>query len=901
MPRPGSLSTAAALLWLGCACHHATKAPAASVPPPAPAPQIARATLENGLRVVAVRSAIAPVVTTEITYLAGSDEAPLGFPGTAHAQEHMMFRGSEGLSAAQLSTLTAAMGGEFNAETQQTVTQYYFTVPADDLDIALRVETIRMRGVLDSEELWEQERGAIEQEVAQDLSSPEYLLYSKVLAQLFAGTPYAVDALGTRESFERTTGAMLKRFHGAWYAPNNAILVISGDVDPDLAIAHARELFRSIPARPLPARRPVELKPLVPAEIRIESDLPYGVAFVAYRLPGYESPDWAAGQVLADVLDDPRSALADLVIEGKALSVSFEGTALPKGGLGYATGAFPAEAADGPSLIKAMRSAVAHYVEHGVPAELVEAAKRREATAFQLQKGSIPGLAALWSQALAVEGRESPEEDLMEIERVTPADVTRVARAWLSDATAVTALLTPRRFGNAVPGQPVAGSESFAPSHAEPVALPDWATRAMAAPQVPPVTLNPVATVLPNGIRLVVVQAPEVPVAVLFGAIRNDPDVETPPGLEGVDQVLDRLFTYGTTTLDRLAFRRAVDDIGATLSAGTNFSVEVAADHFERAVELLADNVLNPALPDRAFAVVRKQTADTLAGLLPSPAYLAQRARDRALYPKGDPRWREATPTTVSNLTLADVRRYHRLVYRPDMTTVVVLGNVAPGDARAVVERHFGAWKAVGETPKTDPPPVAPNRPSASRVPDASRVQDSVLLAQTLSMTRFDRDYYPLELANNVLAGAFYATRLFRDLRERTGLVYNVGADLRAARTRSVFEITYACDPSNVSKARALVERDLRELQVEPLSERDLMLSRAILIRRIPLSEASLERIARGLLDRALLDLPLNEPRIAARRYLEITAEEIREAFARHIRPSGFAQVTLGPPPGEGR
>src|SRR5437870_11295263 len=165
---------------------------------------ITRATLKNGLRVVIVRNTLAPVVTTEINYLVGSNEAPEGFPGMAHALEHMMFRGSPGLSSAQLSNLIAAMGGSFNANTQQTVTQYYFTVPASDLEIALNIEAVRMRDALNTEALWKQERGAIEQEVAQDLSNPQYMFYSRLLSVIFAGTPYAHDALGTCSSFQKT-------------------------------------------------------------------------------------------------------------------------------------------------------------------------------------------------------------------------------------------------------------------------------------------------------------------------------------------------------------------------------------------------------------------------------------------------------------------------------------------------------------------------------------------------------------------------------------------------------------------------------------------------------------------------------------------------------------------------
>ena len=210
---------------------------------------VLRATLQNGLKVVIVRNALAPVVTTMVNYLVGSVEAPRGFPGMAHAQEHMMFRGNPGLSADQLAAIIAAMGGNFNADTQQTITQYFLTVPSADLDIALHIEAIRMRGVLDSEKLWGEERGAIEQEVAQDYSSPEFIFYTKLLAAMFKGTPYEESPLGTVASFNKTTGEMLKKFHETWYAPNNAVLVVVGDVDPQKALAGVKSHFDHIPRR----------------------------------------------------------------------------------------------------------------------------------------------------------------------------------------------------------------------------------------------------------------------------------------------------------------------------------------------------------------------------------------------------------------------------------------------------------------------------------------------------------------------------------------------------------------------------------------------------------------------------------------------------------------------------
>ena len=156
---------------------------------PKPADEVSRTTLDNGLRVVIVRNSLAPVVTTVVNYLVGSNESPQGFPGTAHALEHMMFRGSPDLSADQLANIGAAMGGDFNAETQQTVTRYFFTVPKQDLDVALHIESIRMRNLLATDALWEHERDAIEQEAAGDLSDPEDVFYTKLLSAIFRGTP----------------------------------------------------------------------------------------------------------------------------------------------------------------------------------------------------------------------------------------------------------------------------------------------------------------------------------------------------------------------------------------------------------------------------------------------------------------------------------------------------------------------------------------------------------------------------------------------------------------------------------------------------------------------------------------------------------------------------------------
>jgi zinc protease len=857
---------------------------------------ILRATLLNGLKVVIVKNSLAPVVTTEVNYLVGSNESPEGFPGMAHAQEHMMFRGSPGLSAAQLANIMALMGGDFNADTQQAVTQYFFTVPSDDLDVALNIEAVRMRDVLDTQELWEQERGAIEQEVAQDLSSPEYVFSIRLLAEMFSGTPYAHDALGTRPSFQKTTGAALKQFYDSWYSPNNAVLIIVGDVDPQKTLAKVKELFEPIKKRPIPPRPAVNLEPLKPAVIRLKTDLPYGMAIVAFRLPGYDSPDFAAGVILADVLDSKRGDLYALVPEGKALFTGFEGNFLLKAGYGYAVSAYPS-GGDGSALVEAMKNVIMGYLKNGVPADLVEASKRHEEADAEFEKNSVSGLAAAWSQAVAVEGRNSPDDDVEALRKVTVEDVNRVAKQYLINDLAITAILTPTELGKPTAAQGFRGKESFAPKVSEKVALPLWAKKAESLPHSSASNVHPTDMTLLNGIRLIVQSESISPTISVYGQVKSNANLQAPERKDGVGKILGSLFSYGTLSYDRLSFQKVQDDIGADISAGTSFSLQVPANFFERGMELLADNLLNPALPESAFVIVKRETIDSLVGQMKSPAYRSNRILLEALFPKGDAELRKATPETVSTITLSDVKDYYEKLFRPDMTTIVIVGAVTPEQARQVVEKNFGSWKASGPKPITDYPPVPSNKPSSFTVPDSSRVQDQVTLAETIGITRTDHDYYKLKLGNTVLSGAFYASRLSSDLREKTGLVYSVESFLEAKKSRSIYGVEFACDPPNVSKSRTIAVRDIDAMRTILVTPDELHQARMLLLHQIPLSESSVDSIANGLLERSVQDMPLDEPLFAAQWYREITAEQIRDAFAKWIRPTDFVQVTLGPAP----
>jgi zinc protease len=507
-------------------------------------------------------------------------------------------------------------------------------------------------------------------------------------------------------------------------------------------------------------------------------------------------------------------------------------------------------------------------------------------------------LASSWSQALAWQGLDSPEAAERRLQAVTADDVNRIARAYLRPEARVTIVLTPDTNGKRPPDSSgFGGTESFAGNDKLDVPLPDWAARALARLEMPHWTLDPTQLKLDNGITLIVQPEKVSKTVTVVGHVDHDAGLQEPAGQEGVGRLLASLFDYGTATLDRTAFHKALDAIAASEAGGDDFSLAVPSADFDRGLQLLADNLLHPALPQQAFAVQQQTLARTLAGELQTPEYRMLRALRHGLLPAGDPGMREATPATVGKLAPADVRRYFDDTYRPDLTTIVVVGDVTPEQARAEIEKYFGQWKAQGPKPDVIPPRVPLNPPSYVVVPNAYASQDQVLMGQMLQLDLYDADRYALQLGNDVLGGNGFASRLMTDIRVKHGYAYGAGSGLKFDRSRSIFYVEYGSDPNKVAPVDALVLDNIKAMQQAGVRDDELNNARQYQIRSIPLEVASVNRIARSLLNWSYRGEPLNQPMVAAGHYLELTAQQVKEALKRYLQPQHLVQVVQGPTP----
>jgi zinc protease len=858
------------------------------------------ATLRNGLRVVIVRNTLAPVVSTVVTYLVGSRDDPPGVPGMAHGQEHMMFRGTKNLSTAQLGTIATALGGDFDAQTSEMNTQYQFTVPAADLDAVLRIESDRMRDVLDLQSQWQTERGAIEQEVARDEAAPGSDFFTDAQEILLKGTAYEHPGVGTRAAFDALTGPQLKAFHERWYAPNNAVLVIAGDVDPAATLAAVRARFEAIPEKAVPPHRVAAFQPVKRTVLRRGSTLAYPLAAIGFRLPGIDSPDFLPSFVLQGILGADGGALHEL--GGAGLALEGEWQSLPytdEAQLGFAIAAL-APGGDPDAMVARLEGILSGYRRNGIPADLFESTKRRLIAGQELSRNSIEELASDWADTIALDRQPSIAYEQQLIARVTLADVNRVAKRYLDVDHAVIGALTPApNASQSAPAAPAGETRENPLGKPTTVTqLPDWGSALVGDATVPSENLAPQQSTLANGITLIVQPEKISDSVFVYGNVKTTPSLQEPRGKEGIARILEGVYEYGTRSLDRTSFQRAQDAIDTSLAGGSSFGVQTTSRNFDRAIGLIAQNELQPRLDEDSFEIARRRAIDELQTELDGSHSLALQQAAAHLLPFEDPELRQPTVAGMQAISLDDVTAYYAKTMRPDLATIVVIGNVSVDQARASVERAFGGWHATGPAPALDLPPVPLNPPGEVHVPLPNIRQDYVSLDQMVPLSRSSPQYYPLLLGNVVLGGGSLGpeqSRLFRDIRQNAGLVYTIDSQFVSDAARSRFSIQFACAPENRGRIESLVNDELTQLRTQPIGDFELALMKGSMVRRVVLGDASESSIGRAFLADATDGLPLDQAHIDAQHLLATDAASVTAAFAQQIHPENFVRTIEGP------
>jgi len=425
----------------------------------APEDNVAVRELANGLRVIVKPDRRAPVAVSMVWYRIGSVDEQNGATGVAHVLEHMMFKGTRTVPAGEFSRLIAAAGGRDNAFTSRDYTGYFQTLHKSALPLAFRLEADRMANlVLSPEEFAKEIKVVMEERRWRTDDRPQSVLFERMLATALTAHPYRNPVIGWMNDLENLSVEDTRRFYELWYAPNNATIVVVGDIVPAEVFALAEQHFGGIPRKSLPPRKPQEEPPQLGLKrLTVKVPAEQAQVLMAYRVPRLVKPaeDWEpyALDMLENVLSGNASArLSQQLVKTDRLAVA---AAAGYEGVGRGPGFFylsgtPAKDRTAAEVELGLRREVRRVIDEGVRQDELDRVKAQAIAAQVYQRDSMFFQARQigWLETVGLSYRDE-NLFLEKLQQVTAEQVREVARKYLIDDGLTVAYLDPQPLGNA--------------------------------------------------------------------------------------------------------------------------------------------------------------------------------------------------------------------------------------------------------------------------------------------------------------------------------------------------------------------------------------------------------------------------------------------------------------------
>jgi zinc protease len=819
-------------LALGLTPLAAVGAQPASAPRPAPAAPLSalvrqvdipyqQFTLANGLRVIVHEDHKAPIVGVSIWYHIGSKDEPKGKTGFAHLFEHLMFYGSENAPGSFFGRLEDIGATDWNGTTWFDRTNYFETVPTGALDRALFLEADRMGHLLGAvtQQTLDLQRGVVQNEKRMGDNEPGGLREYAELDALFpTGHPYRHPTIGSMADLNAASLEDVKTWFRSHYGPNNAVLVLAGDVDAATARAKVERWFGGIPRGPETARPEVPVPSLKAPVDKVMHDRVATVSVSReWVVPGVNDPDTTRLDLAASILGGLGSSRLDnalvrkeKVVVGVSASVqAFEKISLLSVTARVRPGVDPALVA------RRLDEIVADFLRSGPTREEVQRAATSEVAATIRgieQVGGFSGKAVTLAEGAVYSNDPAKyKKDLQEVAAATPASIAAAARRWMGRpafrltvapgersaediAVAGSArhpayFRSPRDGGAPAPGMHAAAQQgSGAGAAAAPAKIAEPPVEPVRALTFPPVE----RARLSNGIEVAFARRTAVPtvnLAVTFDA-GNAADDRAKLGTEAL---LLSLLKEGTATRDSTAIAEEQERLGASIAATasmdrTTISLSALKPNLAPSLDLLADVVRNPAF--RPDDIERRRAAQLaqIAEEKTQPQGLALRVLPPILYgaghPYGVPFTGSGDEAGVQAATRADLLAFHQRWLRPDNAAIFAVGDTTLAELVPLLEARFGSWAppAAPRGAKSFPPPAsAPAAGSRIILIDKPQSPQSMILAGEPLAVRGVDDPLALTVANEVLGGSA-TSRLIMDLREAKGWAYYAGSQVQLVR-----------------------------------------------------------------------------------------------------------------------
>ncbi len=772
--------------------------------------------LPNGLTLFIHEDHSDPVAHIEVTYHVGSARESIGKSGFAHFFEHMMFQGSDNVADEEHFKIVQTAGGNMNGTTNHDRTNYFQSVPKNYMETALWLEADRMGFLLDAvtQKKFETQRATVKNEKDQRVTNVPYGMRDEIKNTILypPNHPYYWPTIGFVEDLNSVGVEDLKNFFMRWYGPNNASIVVAGDVNPAEVLKLTEKYFGSIPRGPEVRKQrvePVRLADNVYANYGDKVYLPL-LQFTYPTVPAYH-PDEAALDILGAVMGDGNNSIfyKNFVKSEKALQAStFHGVGYGNelaGEFNIIVVSFP----DGETDVESMvRKTLEDFDAVGIDDEALARAKAGIETQVMQSMQSVAGKASMISQMYYTLGDKkwNMNDELTRYQKVTKEDVMRVFRQYIKGKYAAIVNIFPKNTNAAsnkeetkpveTSGQAAKGELEYKGlSYKKPVDNFDRSKRPEVGPAPSPVVPAIYEDKFVNGIKVLGTETSELPIVSLYFSIKGGNNALNDQSKTGLAAITAEMMDQATQNYTSEQFQAELQKLGSSISfnAGrdnTFISVTSQKKNLDKTLALLEEKLLRPKFTPEDFKRIQKSVAQSINSSKFDAGDLAEKAYAKLIYGAksimAEPV--EGTFKTVKAFTIKDVQAYYDKFYAPELTNLVIVGDVKQNEIMPKLQ-FLNKWNKKNT--------VLPNVTLAAPVVEKTQIylvdkykssQSEIRVGYLALPYDYNGKYFKARAMNFPLGGNFNS-RLNQNIREDKGFTYGISSGFSGGEVAGPFTI----------------------------------------------------------------------------------------------------------------
>ena len=842
-----------------------------STPPPSMPPGVRMITLPNGLKLILREDHSAPVVSAQAWCKSGSiDEGRWLGAGLSHVLEHMLFKGTATRPASRIDQEVQEAGGYMNAYTSFDRTVYWINVPNTGSRTAIDILCDIMQHAALPEEELAKEMDVIRREMDMGQDDPGQRSARRLFETAYTRSPYRLTVIGYPDIFNELKREDIYNYYREKYAPNNVFFVVVGDMNAAEVEQQIRDAFAGSRTRPMPpAVLPEEPPQMAAREVIEEAPIEMAHFHFSWHIPELRHPDVPVLDVLATLLGSGRSSrLYRQVREKQGLVNSVDSWTYNPGNPGLFGMSALVEADKFDPARAAMLAEVERMKAAPVTkAELTKAVKQFTAGTLASRKtmqGQAQDLGGNW---LSSGDLNFSERYLAAVRRITPADLQRVARKYLTTENRTLYALLPK--------------------DATPKAVVTVERHASSAVQ---------KFELPNGLRLLVKEDHRLPFVEFRAVLEGGVLAETPAN-NGISGMMTRMLLQGTARHSAEQIALKIESVGGHLDTygGNNsfgITAEVLRSDFKTGLDLLADVLLNPAFPK---AALERERQIQLAGIkaqrdeLLASAFRLMRSHLFGETGYGLPGL--GTEESVPRLSVADLKAFHARLTIPNNCVLSIFGDVKATEVKAAVAQAFKKWKR-GPAVLDKLQPAAPLK-EVKRLAETRDKKQAVLVIGFPGATLRDPDRFALELVQEACSDL--GSRLFLRIREKLGLAYYVGAQNFMGLVPGYFAFYVGTDPAKSEQVVQELLKEAEELRQDGLAPDELKRAKAKVIGQKKISRQDLGGYAMASALDELYGLGYANADTEDAKYEAVTVDDTRVAAQKYLRPDAHVITVIQP------